>query len=186
MSMYSFQRWASNVFGPVDSRACQILQAPILVGSIGTVFTPHFCKTGSRVFQSRMASARAHTASEVAHYETRRVHVRLQAILGQKSQEHTENQESACDNCIAGGYGLPTDHRFLWLPKSYGPEKTRRFHACDLSIRYFMPRSYKVLGQSNVREKPVPWEITRHALQVRMMFRRILNCVGAVYPAAED
>ena len=105
---------------------------------------------------------------------------------GPKWQEHTENRENARDNCIARGYGLPTDHRLVWLPKSYGPVNTRGFNACDLSIRYFMPMSHEVLRQSTVRAKHLPVEITRHALWVRTMFRRILNCAGAVHPAAKD
>ena len=34
-------------------------------------------------------------------------------------------------------------HRLVRLPKSYGPGHTHGFHACDLSIRYFMPRSHE-------------------------------------------
>ena len=44
----------------------------------------------------------------------------------------------------------------------------RGSHACDLSIRYFMPRSHEAFGQST---DPVnTWEITWHALRVRTMF----------------
>ena len=32
-------------------------------------------------------------------------------------------------------------------PKSYKPGHIRGSHACDLSIRYFMPRSPEALGQ---------------------------------------
>ena len=54
-------------------------------------------------------------------------------------------------------YGLPTDHSLLWFPKSYEPGHTRGFHACDPSIRYFMPMSHEGLGQSTdpVRAKPM-------------------------------
>ena len=54
-------------------------------------------------------------------------------------------------------YRLPTDHSLLWLPKSYELGYTRGSHACDLSIRYFMPRSHEAHGQSTgpVRAKPV-------------------------------
>ena len=42
-------------------------------------------------------------------------------------------------------------------PKSYEPGHTRGPQACELSIRYFMPRSHEVLGQSagHVKAKPV-------------------------------
>ena len=143
ISMYSFPRWASDDFGIVASRACQIRQAPILVGSTGPVFATYYsARLAVGCSKALTASARAHTASEGAPYKTRRVHVRVHAILGQ-NRKNTQNQENACDSCIAGGYGLPTDHRLVWLPKSYGPGNTRGFHACDLCIRYFMLWSHE-------------------------------------------
>ena len=45
-------------------------------------------------------------------------------LTGPKSQEYTDNRENARDSCITGGYGLRTDHRLVWLPKSYGPTGT--------------------------------------------------------------
>ena len=127
MSMYSFPRWASDDFGPVDSRACQIRQAPILVGFTGPVFAP-YCSARLAVGcpKARTASARARTASEGAPYETRRVHVQVHSILGQ-------NRKST-------HVTIPTDHRLVWFPESSGSGNTRGFHACDLSIRYCMPR----------------------------------------------
>ena len=74
-------------------------------------------------------------------------------------------------------------------PDSYGfPSLTScGSHACDLSIRYFMPRSHEAVGQStgSIRAKACVTmrENTRHALRVHRMFQRILNC--AVYPVAE-
>ena len=82
--------------------------------------------------------------------------VHVYATLSQNSQEHTENRENTCDNCITGGYRLPTDNRLVWLHRSYGPGNIRGFHACNLSVRYFMPRSHESLTQSTVRAKPVP------------------------------
>ena len=75
------------------------------MGSTGPVFA-HYCSARLAVgcAKARTASVRTRTASE-GHLTklTRRVHVRFHAILGQKSQEHTENRENACDSCIAGG-----------------------------------------------------------------------------------
>ena len=99
------------------------------------------------------------TASVGGLYETRRVQLRAHAILGQKSQKHTENRENACDNCIAGGWFRTDFHgpqtRMASLVLRAG--NTRWSHACDLSIRYFMPRSHEALRLStgHVRTKPV-------------------------------
>ena len=84
MYMHSFPRWASDDFGPVDSRACQIRQTPIIMGSTGPVFVP-YCSVRLAVgcSKARTASARARTPSEGAPYETRRAHVRVHAALGQ-------------------------------------------------------------------------------------------------------
>ena len=84
MSMDSFQRWASDDVLPVDSRACQIRQAPILMGFIGPVFAPYYsARLSAGCSKARTASARTGTASEGAPYETRRVYVRVYSILGQ-------------------------------------------------------------------------------------------------------
>ena len=81
-----------------------VQKAPILVGSTGPVFALYWsARLTVGYSKARMASARARTASKVAPSETRGVHVRVHAILGQKSQERTENRENACDSCIAGG-----------------------------------------------------------------------------------
>ena len=88
------------------------------------------------------ASAWAPTASDGAPSETHGVHLRVHAILGKKSQEHTVNRESVCGNWHRRrllSFGLSTDHRLLKLPKSYEPGHTHGSHACDLSIRYSMP-----------------------------------------------
>ena len=81
-----------------------VQKTPIHAGSTGPVFAP--CWSARFVVgcsKARKTSARARTASEGAPSKTRGVDVRVHAILGQKSQEHTENRENACDNCIAGG-----------------------------------------------------------------------------------
>ena len=84
MSMYSFQRWASGDFGPVDSHAYQIRQAPKLVGSTGHVFVPYcFARLAVGCSKARAVSALAGTSSEGAPYKTRRVQVRVHAILSQ-------------------------------------------------------------------------------------------------------
>ena len=49
------------------------------------------------------ASAQAHAAPEGAPSETHGVHVRIHAKLGKNLHKHRENQENACDNCMAGG-----------------------------------------------------------------------------------
>ena len=137
-----------------------------------------FCKTGLGCSKARTASASARTTSEGAPYETRSVHVRVHATLSKKSQEHTENRENACDNYIAGGYRLSTDHRLVWLPESYGHATL----ALDILCRGHMKLSDSLPSGPNL----FPWETARHALRVRKTFRRILNCAGAVYPAVED
>ena len=81
-----------------------VQKAPILVGSTGPVFALYWsARLTVGYSKARMASARTRTASKVALSETRGVHVRVHALLGQKSQERTENRENACDSCIAGG-----------------------------------------------------------------------------------
>ena len=89
MSMYSFQRWASDDFGPVDSRACQIRKAPIIVGSTGPVLAP-YCSArlqcNRRVFQSPYGVCTGRHCIRRGTFrssESRRVHVRVHAILGQ-------------------------------------------------------------------------------------------------------
>ena len=61
-------------------------------------------------------------------------------------------------------------------PKSYEPGHTHGSHACDLRISYFMPRSHDVLGKvygPRMGQACVnTWEITRHRLRVRTMFRK--------------
>ena len=109
MSMYSFQRWASDDFGPVDSRACQIRQPPILVGSIGPVFAP-YCSARLAVGCSK---ARTASASEGACYETRRVHGRVHAILGQ-NRKNTQTT-GRTHVTIASQEGTV----FLWTTDSY-------------------------------------------------------------------
>ena len=70
----------------------------------GPVFAPYWSATLTvGCSKVRTASARARTASEGAPFETRGIHVRVHAIMGQKSEEHTENQENAYGSCIAGG-----------------------------------------------------------------------------------
>ena len=102
--------------------SCVFQKSPIHVGSTGPVFAPYWsARLAVGCSKTRTASARARTASEGAPSETRGIHVRVHAILGQKSQEHTENQENACDNYIRRrviSYGLPTDNRLIWLHPS--------------------------------------------------------------------
>ena len=99
--------------------SCMVQKAPIHVGSTDPVFASYLSARLTVVCsKARTASARARTASEGAPSETSGAHVRVHATLGQKSQEHTENRENACDNYIrrkVSSYGLPTDHRLLWL-----------------------------------------------------------------------
>ena len=129
------------------------------------------CKTVRRLFQSPYGICTGpHCIRRGKPSETRGVHVRVHAILGQKSEEHTENRERMWQfhRSRVISYGLPTDHSLLWLPKSYELGHTRGSHACDLSIRYFMPRSYEALGQSAGPRKGQTyvntWEITRHVI----------------------
>ena len=84
--------------------SCVVQTAHILVGSTGPVFAPYWsARMAVDCSKVCTASAQARTASEGAPFEIRGVHVRVHAILGKKSQEHTENRENAYDNCIAGG-----------------------------------------------------------------------------------
>ena len=57
---------------------CVVQKMPILVDSTDHVFAPYWSV-------ARTATARAHTASKGAPSETRVVHVRVHAMLGQKS-----------------------------------------------------------------------------------------------------
>ena len=88
----------------------------IHVGSTGPVFAPYWSVGCSKACT---ASAWARTASKEAPSEIRGIHVQVHAILGQKSQEHTENRDHACDNCIAGGWfrtDLPRTTDFYGFP----------------------------------------------------------------------
>ena len=63
MSVYSFQRWASDDFEPSLRReSCVVQKAPIFVGSTGPVFAPYW--SARLVVGCSKASARARTASE--------------------------------------------------------------------------------------------------------------------------
>ena len=135
MSMHSFQRWDSADLRPVESHAWS-KKAPIHVGSTGPVFASYWSgRLAVGCCKAHTASARARPASEGAPAETRGVHVRVHATLGQKSQEHRENRENACDFVrTSHGPQIP-----MAPPKSYELGYTRGSYACDLSIRYFMP-----------------------------------------------
>ena len=75
-SIYRLQRWASDEFGSVESRALYKRRPYMWV--LQALYLPH---TGW--------SARAHTASDGAPSETRGVHVRVHAILDQ-NRKHTQ------------------------------------------------------------------------------------------------
>ena len=126
--------------------SCVVQKAPIHVGYTGPVFAPYWsARLAVGCSKARKASSRAHTASEVAPTETRGVHARVHVILGHKSQEHTENQENACDNCIAGGW-FRTDFprtQTPMAPQVLQAGHTRGSHAYELSIRYLNPSHMK-------------------------------------------
>ena len=66
--------------------SCVVQMAPILVGSTGPVFAPHWsARLDVGCYKARTASARARTASEGKPSETRGINLRVHAILGQKS-----------------------------------------------------------------------------------------------------
>ena len=70
-----------------------VQKAPIHVGSTGPAFAPYWsARLAVGCSKARTTSARARTASERAPSEPQGVHVRVHAILGQTSQEHTENR----------------------------------------------------------------------------------------------
>ena len=109
--------------------SCVVQKAPIHASSTaGPVFAPYWsARLAVGCSKARTASARVRNASDGAPSETRGVHVRVHAILGQTSQGHTENRENACDNYIRRkviSYGLPTDHRLLWLRPSLSSRGT--------------------------------------------------------------
>ena len=89
LSKMGFRRfWART-------ESCVVQTAPIIMGSTGHVFAPYWsARLAVGCSKACTASARAHTASEGAPSETRGVHVRVHAILGKNSQEHTENREN--------------------------------------------------------------------------------------------
>ena len=100
--------------------------------------------------KAHTASARAGTASEGAPYEIRKVHVQVHAIQGQNCKNTHRMGE-----CMWHLHHrrVRTFHRLVRLPKSYGPGHTHGFHACDLSIRYFMPRSHETRTVTTLRWK---------------------------------
>ena len=64
-----------------------VQKAPILVGSTGPVFAPNWsARLAVGCSEARMASARARTASEGSPSEFCGIHVRVHAILSQKSE----------------------------------------------------------------------------------------------------
>ena len=110
--------------------SCVVQKAPILVGSTGPVLAPYWsARLTVGYSKARMASARARTASKVAPSETRGVHVRVHAILGQKPKIARTHREPGkrmwqLHRRRVISYGLPKDHSPLWLPKSYEPGHT--------------------------------------------------------------
>ena len=114
-SKYSFQRWdsADFVHGPKGAHTCWFYRpciCPILD-----------CKTGHRLFQSQYGVCTGPHCIRRDTFRNPWGHVQVDAILGQKSQEHTENRENACNTYIRRrviSYGLLTDHRLLWLRPS--------------------------------------------------------------------
>ena len=133
--IYSFQRWASDYCREL----CVVQTMPILVDSTDHVFAPYWSV-------ARTATARAHTASKGAHSETRVVHVRVHAILRQKSHRKPGERMWQSHRRRVISYSLPTDHSLLWLHKSYETGQIRGSHAYDLSIICFMPKSQGILG----------------------------------------
>ena len=83
ISMYSFQRWASDDFGPIES--CMVQKAPIHVGSTDHVFALYWsARLAVGCSKAPTASARARTASKQAPSETSGVHVRVGQMLNNR------------------------------------------------------------------------------------------------------
>ena len=160
MSMLSFQRWASVNFGPVEINSCVVQTAPMLVGSTRPVFAPYWsARLAVGYSKARTASARARTAFEGASSETRDIHVRVHAILGKNRKNTQRTGRTHVTNALQKADFVRTSHgpQTPMTPQSLWAGHTRVSHACDLRIRYFIPRSHEALGQSTgpVRAEPV-------------------------------
>ena len=127
------------------------------MGSTGPVFAPYWsARLAVGCSKVRTASAWVCTAPEGAPTETLAVHLRVHAILGQNRKSTQRTGRTHVTISSQEGDFVQTSHG-PENPKSYEPGHTRRSQACELSIRYFMPRSQEVLGQSagHVKAKPV-------------------------------
>ena len=109
-----------------------------------------------------------------------------------KNRKNTQRTgKNACNNCIAGGWFRTISHG----PQTrMAPQVLRAgehpWVAClqpkhQIFYAYFTWSSRTIYVPCKSQTCVNAWEITRHALWVRTMFRRIFNCAGAVYPAAE-